>query len=117
MKKLCGITALFMISCLYFVHAHAQSKYADATGLLLVQPKINKVKTPVLLHLYKTFFSSQDGDACTFYPSCSAFAVMMIKQKGLFAGVCYTTDRLCRCNGNTDALYPVLPNGKLLDLP
>ena len=36
--------------------------------------------------VYKEFLSSQDGDNCSFTPSCSEYAVRAVKQKGLLKG-------------------------------
>jgi uncharacterized protein len=55
---------------------------------------------------YKTFISSQDGVKCTFYPSCSVYALNTIKTNGLI-GVLDAIDRLTRCNGISPEKYPI----------
>jgi putative component of membrane protein insertase Oxa1/YidC/SpoIIIJ protein YidD len=55
---------------------------------------------------YKTFVSSQDGMKCTFYPSCSVYALNTIKTNGLI-GVLDAIDRLTRCNGVSPEKYHI----------
>jgi putative component of membrane protein insertase Oxa1/YidC/SpoIIIJ protein YidD len=55
---------------------------------------------------YKTFVSSQDGVKCTFYPSCSVYALNTIKTNGLI-GILDAIDRLTRCNGISPEKYPI----------
>jgi putative component of membrane protein insertase Oxa1/YidC/SpoIIIJ protein YidD len=53
---------------------------------------------------YKIFVSSQDGVKCTFYPTCSVYAINTIKTNGLI-GVLDAIDRLTRCNGISPEKY------------
>jgi putative component of membrane protein insertase Oxa1/YidC/SpoIIIJ protein YidD len=55
---------------------------------------------------YKTFVSSQDGMKCTFYPSCSVYALNTIKTNGL-VGILDAIDRLTRCNGISPEKYHI----------
>jgi len=55
---------------------------------------------------YKTFVSSQDGVKCTFYPSCSVYALNTIKTNGLI-GILDAIDRLTRCNGISPEKYTI----------
>jgi putative component of membrane protein insertase Oxa1/YidC/SpoIIIJ protein YidD len=55
---------------------------------------------------YKTFVSSQDGMVCTFYPSCSSYAIGTIQTNGLL-GILDAIDRLTRCNGLSPEKYPI----------
>jgi hypothetical protein len=43
---------------------------------------------------YKEFISSQDRPSCNFTPSCSEYALISIKKKGVILGVLSTFDRL-----------------------
>lgn len=52
---------------------------------------------------YKHFVSSQDGNACSFYPSCANYGVGSISEHGLFPGILLTFDRLTRCNAFSQA--------------
>lgn len=56
---------------------------------------------------YKEFMSSQDGDNCGFTPSCSEYAVLAIKKKGIFRGSLMFFDRYTRCNGPDRKWYAV----------
>lgn len=47
--------------------------------------------------LYKEFISSQDVDACVFYPSCSKYTIEVIDSKGVVVGLLAGFDRLLRC--------------------
>lgn len=54
---------------------------------------------------YKKYISSQDANSCTFHPSCSEYATLIIARKGLFMGGMLTFDRLSRCNGLSPEKY------------
>lgn len=56
---------------------------------------------------YKTFLSSQDVVACTFYPSCSVYALQSLQEKGIFWGMLNAIDRLTRCNGFSPEQYEI----------
>ena len=47
---------------------------------------------------YKEFISSQDVDACVFYPSCSKYTIEVIDKKGVIIGLLAGFDRLLRCH-------------------
>jgi putative membrane protein insertion efficiency factor len=67
-----------------------------------------------LFLFYKAFFSSQDGNSCTFSPSCSEYALLSIKQRGLLKGSMAAFDRLSRCNGLNAKEYARDPKTGLL---
>lgn len=54
---------------------------------------------------YKEFLSSQDGDNCSFTPSCSEYAVIAIKEKGILKGSVMFFDRYTRCNSLSKEYY------------
>jgi len=58
-----------------------------------------------LFFFYKKYISSQDGNHCPFYPSCSLYFVHSIKKHGVLIGVFETFDRLTRCNPNRRNQY------------
>ncbi len=58
-----------------------------------------------LFIFYKSFVSSQDGNSCSFTPSCSEYAVQAIQKKGLIIGMFAAFDRLTRCNGLSPENY------------
>lgn len=67
-----------------------------------------------LFLFYKSFISSQDGNRCSFHPSCSAYALQIIKKKGWFVGSMATFDRLMRCNSLSPEWYEKDYKRKLL---
>jgi len=56
---------------------------------------------------YKSFISSQDGQSCSFTPSCSEYSILYIRKYGVVKGVLATFDRISRCNGSHDYLRDV----------
>ncbi len=62
-------------------------------------------KKPFLFRFYKNLISSQDGNSCGFYPSCSQFATEAISKKGMVIGTFAAFDRLSRCNGHNHEFY------------
>jgi uncharacterized protein len=67
-----------------------------------------------LFLMYKTIFSSQDNNVCSFTPSCSEFGLMAVKKYGPIVGGIRTMDRLSRCNGLSPAKYQMDFVSKLL---
>ena len=63
---------------------------------------------------YKSFLSSQDASNCSFYPSCSVYAIEAVRKQGPIVGIINTFDRLSRCNGMSPELYPRHPDTHLL---
>ncbi len=62
-----------------------------------------------LFVVYKTFISSQDGDNCSFEPSCSEYAVEAIQRKGIIEGPLMFFDRYTRCNALSPENYKYIP--------
>lgn len=60
-----------------------------------------------LFLVYKSFFSSQDSQRCSFHPSCSEFGLEAVKNLGLVRGIVCTCDRLTRCNGFSPGQYEI----------
>lgn len=67
-----------------------------------------------LFLFYKTFISSQDGQSCSFTPSCSEFGMEAVKSQGVFIGILNTFDRLTRCNSLSPEKYTIHPHTHLL---
>lgn len=71
-----------------------------------------------LFLFYKNFISSQDGSQCSFHPSCSEYAIQLVKKRGLIIGGMGACDRLMRCNSMSPELYEFDPRrGLLIDHP
>jgi putative component of membrane protein insertase Oxa1/YidC/SpoIIIJ protein YidD len=60
-----------------------------------------------LFLVYKSFFSSQDNQRCSFHPSCSEFGLEAVKKFGIVRGIICTCDRLTRCNGFSQEQYEI----------
>lgn len=129
--KMPSTAILFLfLSCLLFVRnsrAVAQSKLDIARHkavLPVPQKRVykeaqgNKNEVEALFSglflTYKTVLSSQDGNVCSFTPSCSEFGILAVKQHGLIMGGIKTMDRLTRCNGLSPEKYTPDPQTKLL---
>jgi uncharacterized protein len=51
-----------------------------------------------LLQVYRYAVSPAIGHHCRFYPSCSEYAQLAIKQYGSYVGLCMTIKRLLCCH-------------------
>jgi uncharacterized protein len=67
-----------------------------------------------MFFMYKEFFSSQDGQRCSFSPSCSLYSIEAIKNVGLIKGGIMTFDRLTRCNGLSPEKYTIDVKNRVL---
>ena len=69
-----------------------------------------------LIRLYQRWISPAFPARCKYYPTCSAYAVLAIRSKGLVLGIFLSLWRLVRCNpwsmGGID--YP--PAGRKLQM-
>ena len=59
---------------------------------------------PVRLH--REVITHQDGDVCSFQPSCSRYGLASIRRYGL-KGLLMASDRLLRCYSGSHKYYPV----------
>ena len=77
---------------------NAQSKYPADT--LLTSDSLNLIqKTGVLsIAAWQRLSYNLPGFGCQFYPSCSNYGTLAIKEYGLLAGAVVTADRIVRCN-------------------
>ncbi len=69
-----------------------------------VKSEVDFIFTSLFI-FYKNFISSQDGNSCTFTPSCSEYMIQAIRKKGVIIGTMAGFDRLTRCNGLSPAKY------------
>jgi putative component of membrane protein insertase Oxa1/YidC/SpoIIIJ protein YidD len=58
------------------------------------------------IRLHREVFTHQDGDVCSFQPSCSRYGLASIQRHGL-KGILMASDRLLRCHGGSHRYYPV----------
>ena len=77
---------------------NAQSKYPADT--LLTSDSLNLIqKTGILpIAAWQRISYNLPGFGCQFYPSCSNYGTLAIKEYGLLAGSAVTADRIMRCN-------------------
>lgn len=52
----------------------------------------------LLLRGYRAVISPLYGDVCRYYPSCSAYSLGSVQQRGLLVGSALTAWRILRCN-------------------
>jgi hypothetical protein len=57
------------------------------------------------IYFHQKILTHQDGDSCTFTPSCSHYGVEAIRRRGL-RGLLMTSDRLLRCHAGNHRYYP-----------
>ncbi len=64
----------------------------------------------LLLRGYRAVISPLYGDVCRYYPSCSAYGLGSVQQRGLLVGSVLTAWRILRCNpwaaGGIDDVRP-----------
>ncbi|MCX6224064.1 MAG: membrane protein insertion efficiency factor YidD [Bacteroidia bacterium] len=118
--KLRTITSIFIILQAFTCILHAQTPDEVRSFSKLFKPAESKPDHSLKVDpanefrliltggfvFYKTFISSQDGAKCTFYPSCSVYALNTIQTNGLI-GVLDAIDRLTRCNGISPEKYQI----------
>jgi putative component of membrane protein insertase Oxa1/YidC/SpoIIIJ protein YidD len=121
MKSLCIITLFLWINAL---HLSGQSLInlpeANYAAFIPEPATFQKSKTNlkntsneivmslyVFFDVYKNYFSSQDLNSCSFYPSCSTYGLQSIQKRGVVMGMMQTFDRLSRCHGFAPELYEI----------
>lgn len=67
----------------------------DALLFLLLIPRNIGV---LLLRAYRAVISPLYGDVCRYHPSCSAYGLGSVQQRGLVVGSALTAWRIVRCN-------------------
>ncbi|WP_221405311.1 membrane protein insertion efficiency factor YidD [Flexibacter flexilis] len=88
-------------------HAHHAAVLRQTKGI--------KKMAAYLFVFYKYYISSQDGNSCSFKPTCSEFAMQAVRAYGS-KGLLMASDRLMRCNGLSSDLYARDSlSGRLLD--
>ena len=66
---------------------------------------------------YKKFISSQDGSKCAFHQTCSEYALVSIKKRGLIIGTINFFDRFTRCNTCSPWQYNINPVSRKFEDP
>lgn len=138
MKKICTIFLLLMVSKVWgqipqntpkpsllgdisvLNQAFAnKTKPRLGTQFALSKENSNELQTVLsgLFLVYKSFFSSQDNQRCSFHPSCSEYGLEAVKKLGVVRGVICTCDRLTRCNGFSPRQYEIDLDRRILKDP
>lgn len=65
-----------------------------------------------LLRCYQYLISPLLGNRCRFYPSCSEYAVIAIKDRGVLLGLWLAVKRLLRCHPLHPGGHDPVPNSK-----
>lgn len=76
------------------LHRQTSSMQAGVRWLLIL---------PIRFH--QEVITHQDGDVCTFQPSCSHYGLEAIRRHGL-KGLLMASDRLLRCHSGNHKYYP-----------
>lgn len=61
------------------------------------------------IYIYKFCISPLLPNVCRFYPTCSNYAVMAIKEFGPFKGLVLAIKRILRCNPKSECGFDPLP--------
>ena len=94
------------ISCLKQAFSTApKPRLRDQFALSKENPNELQAVFSGLFLFYKSFFSSQDNQRCSFHPSCSEYGLEAVKKLGVIRGIVCTCDRLTRCNGLSPEQY------------
>ncbi|MEY4275890.1 MAG: hypothetical protein RIS26_353 [Actinomycetota bacterium] len=68
---------------------------------------------------YRKLISPLYGDVCRYYPTCSAYGLGQIQQRGVVVGSVLTVWRILRCNpwsaGGVDPVKPGSAHFKVLN--
>jgi len=114
-------TAIMLILSALFADSAAAQTSSQILGFAgLMKPSVAPVEYPMKIDasnelrllltgsfvLYKSFISPQDASTCTFYPTCSVYALNTIRLNG-FLGWLDAIDRLTRCNGLSPEKYTI----------
>lgn len=125
------ISAFLMVLSFSFCYAQSSGEITDMRKVMTIARSSAHYHTYIknntnefqflfsgIFMFYKTFISSQDGQSCSFTPSCSEYGMLAVKKIGTIHGVINTFDRLMRCHGLAPELYKKDPvSGLLIDLP
>ena len=63
-----------------------------------------------LIYLYKILISPLLPKSCRYYPSCSTYALLAIKEYGIIKGIFLGAKRILRCNHFHEGGYDPVPD-------
>lgn len=117
----CIIISGLLLGCISNVKGQSSADIDAVKGLAPVKNDVEEYHVAHQKHkhfskavytFYKNFLSSQDGNVCTFYPSCSNYAMECYRRKGLLVATLATFDRISRCNGLSPEKYDRYKNSR-----
>ena len=68
-----------------------------------------KVILIAFVYIYKVVISPCLPHSCRFYPSCSTYMILSIKEWGIVQGVWLGIKRICRCRPKGKSGYDFVP--------
>ncbi len=68
----------------------------------------------IVLRAYRAVVSPLYGDVCRYYPSCSAYALQAIQQRGVVTGMLLASRRIVRCHPWAAGGIDDVPIGRML---
>ncbi|MCD4653033.1 membrane protein insertion efficiency factor YidD [bacterium] len=86
----------------------------------LNSPGIAEPFIDLLFFLYGNIYGNVKGDSCLFYPTCSHYSRLCIRDYSFLSGLWMTCGRLVRAHVNFDGFYPTVKASegiRYLDLP
>lgn len=69
-----------------------------------------KILMIFFVYLYKFCISPLLPNNCRFYPTCSTYAILALKEFGFFKGTTLAIKRILRCNPRSKCGFDPIPN-------
>ena len=60
-----------------------------------------------LYKIWSKYITPYDGPKCSFYPTCSTYAIQAINKHGIIRGEIVASDRITRCNWGAADKYKI----------
>ncbi len=97
-RKLLVMTNIYILGMIFTSLLFAQSKYPADSALTSPNASIFE-KTAILpIAVWQRISHNTKFLNCQFYPSCSQYGAIAIKENGVLKGLPMTADRIIRCN-------------------
>ncbi|MFH1283517.1 MAG: membrane protein insertion efficiency factor YidD [bacterium] len=103
-----------VVIMLFLLNTSSLSEGYDEKSLY--ETSLPKLMVKFIFNTYIKYISPADSSRCAYYPTCSKYSQLSIKQCGMLRGTIMSFDRIQRCHycafyGN----YPI-EHGRLIDL-
>lgn len=66
----------------------------------------------LIISLYRYLISPLLPPSCRFQPTCSEYAILAIREHGVYKGIIYTVIRIFKCNPLFNGGYDPIPSNK-----